>query len=84
MRQYSPLHHVRRGMPPVLLVHGTNERLWAQGESMLAALKKADVPSELVRLDNAPHGMENWEGVDEWRFYKERLVTWLRERFRAL
>ena len=83
MRQYSPLHHVRRGMPPVLLVHGTNERLWAQSESMLAALKKAGVPSELVRLDNAPHGMENWEGVDEWRFYKERLVTWLRERFRA-
>lgn len=80
LRQYSPLHHVHRGMPPTLLIHGTNERLWAQGESMLAALKKAGVPSELVRLEGAPHGMENWEGVDRWAFYKERLVTWLRER----
>jgi alpha-L-fucosidase 2 len=81
LRQYSPLHHVHRGMPPVLLIHGTNERLWSQGQSMIAALKQAGVPSEMVRLDDAPHGMENWEGVEEWRFYKERLVTWLHERF---
>jgi hypothetical protein len=27
--------------------------------------------------------MENWEGVDAWAFYKERLMTWLRERLRA-
>ena len=27
-------HRVHRGMPPVLLVHGTNERLWEQGVAM--------------------------------------------------
>ena len=83
MRRFSPIHHVHRGMPPVLLVHGTNERLWEQGVAMEAALQRAGVPGELVRLEGAPHGMENWEGVDAWRFYKERLVTWLRARFRS-
>jgi alpha-L-fucosidase 2 len=82
MRRFSPLHHVHRDMPPVLLVHGTNERLWDQGVSMLAALKKAGVRADLVRLDGAPHGMENWEGVDAWSPYKDRLVTWLQDLFR--
>jgi acetyl esterase len=82
MRQYSPLHRVHRRMPPVLLVHGTNERLWEQGVAMQAALQRAGARSELMRLDGAPHGMENWEGVDAWAFYKERLVAWLRARFR--
>jgi alpha-L-fucosidase 2 len=81
LRAYSPIHAVHRGMPPVLLVHGTNERLWDQGVAMAGALKRAGVPSELVRLEGAPHGMENWEGVDAWRFYKVRVVTWLRARF---
>jgi acetyl esterase len=83
MRRFSPIHHVHRGMPPVLLVHGTNERLWDQGVAMEAALQRAGVPGVLVRLEGSPHGMENWEGIDAWAFYKERLVTWLRERARS-
>ena len=34
------------------------------------ALKQAGVPSELVRLDGAPHGMGSWEGRPEWARYK--------------
>jgi alpha-L-fucosidase 2 len=78
MRQYSPLHHVQPGMPPVLLVHGTNEELWEQGVGMARALQDKGVPHELVKLDGAPHGMENWEGRPEWLGYKARVVAWLR------
>jgi acetyl esterase/lipase len=81
LRRYSPLHHVHRGMPPVLLVHGTNERLWDQGVAMAAALERTGVPHQLVKLDGAPHGMENWEGHPEWTGYKDTLVQWLRARF---
>jgi acetyl esterase len=84
LRAYSPIHAVHRRMPPVLLVHGTNERLWDQGVAMAGALKQAGVPSELVRLEGAPHGMENWEGVDEWRHYKARVIDWIRGRFGPL
>jgi acetyl esterase len=81
MRRYSPLYNVRRRMPPMLLVHGTNERLWDQGVAMAGALKRVGVPSELLRLDGAPHGMGNWEGRPEWAHYKARVISWLRERF---
>jgi alpha-L-fucosidase 2 len=82
LRRYSPLHGVRRGMAPVLLVHGTAERLWDQGVAMARALEQAGVEHALVRLDGAPHGMENWEGRPEWSGYKEQVVSWLRARMR--
>ena len=49
-------------MPPVLLIHGTNERLWTQGQSMSRVLTDRGVPHELIPLEGAPHGLENWEG----------------------
>ena len=69
-------------MPPVLLVHGTNERLWDQGQAMAREMTRVGAKVELVRLDGAPHGMENWEGIDAWADYKTRVVEWLRARFR--
>ena len=67
-------------MAPILLIHGTNERLWDQGVSMAGRLRELGVDHDLLRIDGAPHGMENWEGHDEWQFYKARLVSWIRQR----
>jgi acetyl esterase/lipase len=64
-------------MAPILLIHGTSERLWEQGVRMAARLAEIGVEHELVRLDGAPHGMENWEGHTEWQFYKRHLVSWI-------
>lgn len=83
LRAHSPIHHVHRGMPPVLLIHGTNERLWAQGQSMSRVLADRGVPHELIALEGAPHGLENWEGHAPWMHYKPRLITWLRDALRA-
>jgi acetyl esterase len=83
LRAHSPIHHVRRGMPPVLLIHGTNERLWTQGQSMSRVLTERGIPHELLPLEGAPHGLENWEGHAPWMHYKTRLVRWLREQLRA-
>jgi alpha-L-fucosidase 2 len=80
LREYSPLTRAARGMPPVLLIHGTNERLWDQGVRMAQRLGELGVEHELLRLEAAPHGMENWEGHAEWQFYKQRLVSWIRQR----
>src|SRR4029078_6132373 len=33
LRRYSPLHTAHKAMPPVLLVSGTGERLWAQAQA---------------------------------------------------
>jgi acetyl esterase len=78
LRRYSPLYNVHKGMPPVLLIHGTAERLYSQGVAMDAKLAAVGVPHELYKVQGAPHGMENWEGHPEWTGYKEKLVAWLR------
>ena len=83
IRRYSPIHHVTREMPPLLLIHGTNEGLWAQGVAMRDRLREVGARHELVALEGAPHGMENWEGRPEWASYKTRLVEWLSRQLRA-
>ena len=77
MRKYSPLHTAHKDMPPVLLVNGTGERLWEQAQTFASRLREIGAPYELVALENAPHGLENWEGHPEWMVYKQRLVEWI-------
>jgi alpha-L-fucosidase 2 len=81
VRRYSPIHQVSRDMPPLLLIHGTSEELWAQGVAMDERLREVGAPHELVALQGAPHGMENWEGHPEWSPYKAKLVDWLSKQF---
>jgi acetyl esterase len=77
LRRYSPLYHAHKGMPPVLLVNGTGERLWGQAQAFAQRLTELGARHELLALEGAPHGMENWEGHPEWTGYKQRLVEWI-------
>jgi acetyl esterase len=78
LRKYSPQYSAHKGMPPVLLVNGTGERLWPQARGFSRRLNEIGVPHEIVALEGAPHGLENWEGHPEWMFYKQRMVEWIR------
>jgi acetyl esterase len=75
---YSPLHQARAGMPPLLLLCGTADGLFAQHTAMARRLGEVGAHFEAVELPGAPHGMENWEGHPEWAFYRDRLVEWLK------
>ncbi len=77
LREYSPYYQVRAEMPPLLLIHGTGEFLWDQAVRLQERLDATGVDYRLIRLDGAPHGMENWEGRHEWESYKPALVDWL-------
>lgn len=79
LRRYSPLSAAHKDMPPVLLVNGTGERLWAQAQVYERRLTELGVTHDVIALNDAPHGMENWEGHPEWMFYKKRVVEWIRE-----
>ncbi|MCI0337228.1 MAG: alpha/beta hydrolase, partial [Acidobacteria bacterium] len=79
LRRYSPIYNVRAEMPPILLIHGTNERLWAQGVAMAKKLTESHAAYDFFEIKNAPHGMENWEGHPEWLSYKVKLVEWLKK-----
>ena len=80
LRRYSPLDRAHKDMPPLLLVNGTGERLWAQAQTFDRRLSELGVTHDIIALDGAPHGMENWEGHPEWMFYKERVVEWILEK----
>ena len=77
LQNYSPLYRAHKDMPPVLLVNGTGERLWAQAQTFDRRLTELGVRHEVVALEGAPHGMENWDGHPEWMFYKQRVVEWI-------
>ena len=66
-------------MPPLLLVNGTGERLWAQAQSFAQRLTEVGARHDVIALEGAPHGLENWEGHPEWTAYKPRVVEWIRQ-----
>ena len=78
LRQYSPIRQVHRGMPPVLLLQGAGDRLISGTREYAARLEELGVPHELVVLEGAPHGIENWEDHPEWAFWKQTVVDWLK------
>ena len=83
MRRFSPIYNVRRDMPPLLLIHGTNERLHAQGVAMARKLAETNSQYDFIEIEGAPHGIENWEGRPQWLGYKQQLVEWLRSKLTA-
>jgi acetyl esterase/lipase len=79
LRQYSPLYQAHKSMPPLLLINGTGERLWTQAQAFTQRLTNLGARHEIIALENAPHGLENWEGHAEWTSYKRRMVEWIRQ-----
>ena len=77
LKRYSPLYTARREMPPMLLINGTGERLWGQAQAFARRLAEIGARHELIALDAAPHGLENWEGRPEWTGYKDRMIQWI-------
>jgi len=83
LQRYSPLYGAHKDMPPMLLVNGTAERLWGQAQAFDKRLTQLGVRHDLVAIEGAPHGMENWEGHPEWMFYKQRVVRWIEQTLRG-
>jgi alpha-L-fucosidase 2 len=79
LRQYSPHYQAHENMPPLLLINGTGERLWAQAQAFAQRLTAVGARHELIAVDGAPHGLENWEGHAAWTTYKRRMVEWIRK-----
>jgi acetyl esterase len=77
LTRFSPQFHVQAGMPPLLLIQGTADRLHAQAVAFSERLASAGAPFERYDVSGAPHGVENWEGHADWMGYKVKLVDWL-------
>jgi acetyl esterase/lipase len=60
-KKISPINHVSADDPPTLIIHGDADKLVPiqQAELIVAKLKEAGVPAELVVKHNASHGWPN-------------------------
>ncbi len=61
-RKISPIYHVTADDPPTLIIHGDADKLVPiqQAESIVAKLKEAGVPVELVARPGKAHGWPNF------------------------
>jgi len=77
LRESSPLYRASPGMPPTLLIQGTEDPLYQGTLNYKARLEEVHARYKLILLDGAPHGMEDWEGHPEWLSYKREMLEWL-------
>lgn len=84
LSRLSPINHVRKDMPPFLLIHGTADTLvpFEQSVRMCRKICEAGASCDLYPVLDAGHGMRWWE-PSTWNACKDHLVTWLEKQLRA-
>ena len=80
LRELSPIHHVRGGMPPFLLIHGTADPLvpFEQSREMCKAVRRTGSRCDLLAVNGGAHGLRRWESAG-MTGYKRLMVRWLGE-----
>lgn len=78
----SPVTHVSREMPPVLIVHGDGDKTVPIGmaEAFMAKLKETGVPAEMIVRPGVPHSLVAGEKIDGG-VYKQRMLEWIEQAF---
>ena len=79
LHEASPGSHVRPGLPPYLLIHGTKDDKvpFEQSVQFQEKMKAAGNVCYLIVIEGGTHGMGGWEKLDP--SYKEKLIAWLRK-----
>jgi acetyl esterase len=82
IERLSPMHNIRRDMPPFLLIHGTADPLipFLQAVEMCSRMREAGAKCDLFPVEGAGHGIRWWESNPAFAApYKREIVRWLRE-----
>ena len=68
-KRLSPLSYVRKGLPPIISIHGTADLAVPYDHSVRLhqALDKAGVSNQLVTVPNGAHGNRNWSREENLR-----------------
>lgn len=80
LREASALHYVKKGLPPFLLLHGTEDQVVAieQSVMMCERLKNAGNRCDLITVKGAGHGINGAEW-EKHSVYKEKMIDWLKK-----
>jgi dipeptidyl aminopeptidase/acylaminoacyl peptidase len=76
-RRLSPITYVRRGLPPVLSIHGDADQTvpYDQSVRLTKALKDAGDDAELITIKDGKHGFEPAEMAKLW----PQIFKWLKK-----
>ncbi len=72
-REVSPLFHIRKGLPPTLIMQGTDDIVYEENKQFCAASKALSNSCEIVIYKNASHGFFGPD-VDNGKWYKLGLA----------
>jgi acetyl esterase/lipase len=77
-RRLSPITHVRKGLPPILAIHGDADQTVPYGQSvqLIKALKAAGDDAELITVPGGKHGFPPEEMNKLW----PQIFKWLKKR----
>jgi alpha-L-fucosidase 2 len=82
LAQLSPIGRVHAGMPPFLMIHGTEDPLvpFAQSREMCSRMQAVGAPCQLFKVPGGGHGIRRWEGDPAMSEpYKVEMVRWLKD-----
>lgn len=73
-RLASPMTHIKKGAPPTMIIHGTDDTTVpvSQADMLETRLKEFDVPCEYLRLKGYPHTLDILVEVNKyvrWHMY---------------
>jgi acetyl esterase/lipase len=76
-RRLSPMSYVRKGVPPILAIHGDADPIVPFGQSvrLTTALKSAGVDAELITVPGGQHGFTEGQMDQLW----PRIFKWLKK-----
>lgn len=77
LRALSPTTHLRPGLPPFLLIHGTVDPLVlpAQSENFAAQLRALGISHELVLVEKGAHSLPGW--IELGSDFRARFAAWM-------
>jgi acetyl esterase/lipase len=77
-RRLSPITYVRKGLPPILALHGDADAVvpYEQSLTLVKALKSAGDEAELITVPGGQHGFPPVEMDQLW----PRIFQWLKKR----
>jgi len=81
LREASPKEHIRKDMPPYLILHGSSDvqAPFEQSVFMFEAMHAAGARCDLIVIDGGGHGMGSWDPHADQATYRPRLIQWLRD-----
>jgi dipeptidyl aminopeptidase/acylaminoacyl peptidase len=77
LREASPIQHVRAGLPPFLLVHGSADMSvpYEQSPRFRKAFRAAGVACDLVTVPDGTHGTSRWDKLAPG--WEDDVVGWI-------